>query len=181
MINFTTTNVNETSVQLSQDDVLGHLAFAAETMRWFNGKGKELLEDPVAHNRLVWDELFRKVYVLYRDFHNTRTVKELFVRVIERGIADVTSQATEMAEVGQFAEPATLNWIRHMMGFVSLGQFCGLNGGACDEAKTLELLEKLAIAIQAMRATTLVLSLVSNMAPGNHLAQRLLAEHFVNW
>jgi hypothetical protein len=182
MIDFKTTNINEPSVQLSQADVLGHLAFTATTMQWFNGKGKELLEDPVAHTRLVWDELFLKAFVLYRDFSHTRTVKELFVRVIERGIADVTALAKGMAEVKQFFEPSTLGWIQHMMGFVAPGEFCGFNGGACNEKKTRELLENLMVAVQAMKSTELLFDLTCLMAPRNELVQNLLAEHYhANW
>jgi hypothetical protein len=174
MIDFNKTNVNDASVHLSRLEVFRHLAFAAKTMQWFCDIGGVQLEVSLADNRLVWDLLMEKVFILYRDLPGTRSVKELLVLVVEHGIDDVT----ELAKDTRSDKPTVINWIRYLLNFVDPGKFCGFNGGACSAQKTCELLEKLMVAAQEAQSPQLIVEIASNIAQGNETILKLLADHY---
>jgi hypothetical protein len=91
---WTKTDLGHWSVKMDLETAASHLAFSAGIMRYFSKEGRALLESDQFLDALEWRELLEKVYYLLRDFGG-KTVDYIFLKVVERGIRDLTKYVQE--------------------------------------------------------------------------------------
>jgi len=85
---FNRTSVNHWSLGYDLTLIMEHFAFLVERLNWFLTEGLKMFYDekwPLLRYE-GWSKLLETVKLLLRDLPATRSVHELYVRVIERGI-----------------------------------------------------------------------------------------------
>ena len=175
--------VNTWSVELDTAGAIDHLAFSADIMRWFRDEGQAMLESAVPLSHEMWDALLAKSFVLLRDFHRTKSVTLLFVKVVERGIADLATFISSHDCCKENVDHKTATaWFQTLMYQIQPGARLGINGevaaGICD---TRELLLQLVPVVQGMQSASLLEQLAEYYHPGDVLGQQLFIAHFKNW
>lgn len=177
---FTTTAAN--LVKADPAMIKEHFEFSTTLMTWFVEKGLAVLASPANDDYTGWHELFDKASYMLRDFPQTRSVRYLFLMVVERGV-DCLVRLVQFAATDRERE-VVHDWFIGLMYQLQPGSRCGLRADVeiCDSGKTRELLDKLVVVAQVMRSERYLQWIAENRHPNyDQLARDLYIAHHKNW
>lgn len=179
------------SREMTDELSIEHLLFAQETLHWMQGEGWRRLRSEVTLTPQEWEELWRNIWFIKRDFGDGPATYYLYKEVVDRGIHDILAYAKQVHEssgieglekVNRSGKPLREWWLYLIASLDVKGFNMGLKAGNVWSSGVLDRLSSLVPVAQLCQSQNMLEELAMNRSlTCDEEARSIYCQHQKTW
>jgi len=183
---FSRKSVNSmSSSELNLEVILAHFTFLTTLMAWIGNEGKRLLlqEGNLTHGE--WGQLFQRVFDLWNDIGERKSVSVLFAITVAKGIQSLKGYLqnwpSELRKVAYHQDSTAWQWYCAISYQLEPGARLGIGSHYCKIEESRRLIESLVPIVQAFQNDQVLEDLARSRFPGDETSQQYFIKEHKNW